>query len=76
MWTSFAANLDPNGHGGEFWFSRCLDVGLTSVVSHIPKWPEYSSKMNFVFRLPRNESYVEDDTYRVEGMEAINRIVR
>ncbi|KAJ5681691.1 uncharacterized protein N7477_001631 [Penicillium maclennaniae] len=61
MWTSFVTDLDPNGHG----------------VSHVPQWPEYSSQSkNFVFRLPRNESYIEDDTYRATGMNVINGIAR
>ncbi|EKV15926.1 Triacylglycerol lipase (LipA), putative [Penicillium digitatum PHI26] len=61
MWTSFAADLDPNGHG----------------VSDIAEWPTYSSRAtNFVFRLPRKESYVEADTYRVDGIDYINSIAR
>ncbi|KAJ6104377.1 hypothetical protein N7523_010697 [Penicillium sp. IBT 18751x] len=61
MWTSFVTDLDPNGHG----------------VSHVPQWPKYSSKTkNFVFRLPMNESYIEDDTYRAKGMNVINGIAR
>ncbi|RAK95454.1 putative triacylglycerol lipase (LipA) [Aspergillus ibericus CBS 121593] len=62
MWTAFVSDLDPNGHG----------------VSDIPQWPKYdpADPYNFVFRLPRNECYVEADTYRAEGMEYINTIVR
>ncbi|KUM60589.1 hypothetical protein ACN42_g6551 [Penicillium freii] len=61
MWTSFVADLDPNGHG----------------VSDIAKWPQYSSRAtNFVLRLPRNESYIEADTYRVDGIDYINNIAR
>ncbi|KAJ5877215.1 hypothetical protein N7455_000680 [Penicillium solitum] len=61
MWTSFVTDLDPNGHG----------------VSDIAKWPKYSSRAtNFVLRLPRNESYVEADTYRVDGIDYINSIAR
>ncbi|KAJ5412022.1 uncharacterized protein N7487_006381 [Penicillium crustosum] len=61
MWTSFVADLDPNGHG----------------VSDIAKWPKYSSRAtNFVLRLPRNESYIEADTYRAEGIDYINSIAR
>ncbi|PYI12031.1 carboxylesterase family protein [Aspergillus sclerotiicarbonarius CBS 121057] len=62
MWTAFASDLDPNGHG----------------VPDIPQWPKYDSSdpMDFVFRLPRTESYVEKDTYRAEGIEYINTIVR
>ncbi|KAF3030899.1 hypothetical protein E8E15_011313 [Penicillium rubens] len=61
MWTSFVADLDPNGHG----------------VSDIAKWPKYSSRTaNFVFRLPQNESYIEADTYRADGMDYINSIAR
>ncbi|KAF7718094.1 Carboxylic ester hydrolase [Penicillium ucsense] len=61
MWTSFVADLDPNGHG----------------VSHLPAWPRYSSHAsNFVFRLPRSESYVEADTYRASGIKYINGIAR
>ncbi|KAL4787594.1 Alpha/Beta hydrolase protein [Aspergillus varians] len=68
MWTTFVADLDPNGHG----------------VPDIPQWPQYLTKSNstsnnpsnFVFRLPRNESYVEDDDYRVDGMAYINTIPR
>ncbi|KAK4236688.1 Alpha/Beta hydrolase protein [Achaetomium macrosporum] len=69
MWASFVADLDPNGHG----------------VTGIPKWPRYTSRRsrsepntasNFVFRLPRGESYVEQDDYRAEGMAYINSIPR
>ncbi|KAJ5341559.1 hypothetical protein N7541_010683 [Penicillium brevicompactum] len=63
MWTSFVADLDPNGHG----------------VSDVSKWPEYTfgnSVSNFVLRLPRNESYVESDTYRTAGIKYINSIAR
>ncbi|KAE8152161.1 alpha/beta-hydrolase [Aspergillus avenaceus] len=61
MWTSFVADLDPNGHG----------------VDDVPQWPKYSDETsNFVFRLPREESYVEDDTDRADGVAYINSIVR
>ncbi|OGE54991.1 hypothetical protein PENARI_c005G11612 [Penicillium arizonense] len=61
MWTSFVADLDPNGHG----------------VADIPEWTRYSDHAaNFVFRLPRNESYVEDDGYRADGIKYINGIAR
>lgn len=92
MWTSFVTDLNPNGHGGEFVllmdcrpllvYRRPLyqSIVLThrwNAVPHIPKWPSYSSKAtNFVFRLSRNESYVEADTYRASGMEFINSIAR
>lgn len=50
---------------------------LTLLVSHIPQWPKYPTKAtNFVFRLPRNESYIENDTYRAAGMDVINNIAR
>ncbi|OJJ76832.1 hypothetical protein ASPBRDRAFT_36016 [Aspergillus brasiliensis CBS 101740] len=62
MWTAFVADLDPNGHG----------------VSGIPHWPKYnlSDPRDFVFRVPRNGSYVEKDTFRTEGIDYINTIVR
>ncbi|KAL6233205.1 hypothetical protein BDW75DRAFT_215736 [Aspergillus navahoensis] len=63
MWASFVTDLDPNGHG----------------VNDIPQWPQYStsdSPSNFVFRLPRNESYVEADDYRVDGIAYLNTIPR
>ncbi|KAL2832450.1 Alpha/Beta hydrolase protein [Aspergillus cavernicola] len=62
MWTSFVADLDPNGHG----------------VPDIPEWPPYTAKepSNFVLRLPKNQSYVEDDDYRVDGMAYLNTIPR
>ncbi|KAL4993601.1 Alpha/Beta hydrolase protein [Aspergillus recurvatus] len=63
MWASFVTDLDPNGHG----------------VNDIPQWPQYStwdSPSNFVFRLPRNESYVEADDYRVDGIAYLNTIRR
>ena len=56
------------------WFR--INVSLI-LVPHIPSWPRYSSQAaNFVFRLPRNESYVESDDYRVLGMDFINSIAR
>ncbi|KAJ5708195.1 Triacylglycerol lipase (LipA) [Penicillium malachiteum] len=61
MWTSFAADLNPNGHG----------------ISNIPQWPDFAhNATNFVFRLPRNESYIELDNYRTAGMDYINSIAR
>ncbi|RDW67168.1 putative triacylglycerol lipase (LipA) [Aspergillus mulundensis] len=63
MWASFVTDLDPNGHG----------------LSDIPQWPEYSASSdpsNFVFRLPRDDSYVEKDDYRVEGIAYLNTIPR
>ncbi|KAL4803973.1 Alpha/Beta hydrolase protein [Aspergillus unguis] len=68
MWASFVADLDPNGHS----------------VPGIPQWPQYTtntssspdSPSNFVFRLPREDSYVERDDYRVEGMAYLNTIAR
>ncbi|KAL5044497.1 hypothetical protein BDW71DRAFT_100745 [Aspergillus fruticulosus] len=63
MWASFVTDLDPNGHG----------------VNDIPQWPQYSasdSPSNFVFRLPRYESYVEADDYRVDGIAYLNTIPR
>ncbi|KAJ5397744.1 hypothetical protein N7509_005857 [Penicillium cosmopolitanum] len=61
MWTSFVTHLNPNGHG----------------LNKIPQWPRYSSKAtNFVFRLPRNESYIEADSYRASGISVINNIAR
>ncbi|GKZ21401.1 hypothetical protein AbraIFM66951_006204 [Aspergillus brasiliensis] len=62
MWTAFVTDLDPNGHG----------------VSGIPHWPKYnlSDPRDFVFRVPRNGSYVEKDTFRTEGIDYINTIVR
>ncbi|KAL0635255.1 hypothetical protein Q9L58_005821 [Maublancomyces gigas] len=60
MWVSFAADLNPNNHN----------------VKGIAEWPAYkqSSPKNFVFR--NDTSYVEDDTYRKEGMDYINTILR
>ncbi|RHZ69278.1 hypothetical protein CDV55_107398 [Aspergillus turcosus] len=63
MWTSFVTDLNPNGHG----------------VPQIPPWPKYTpgkKASNFVFRLPRNGSYVERDDYRLDGMDYINSIAR
>ncbi|KAL5335157.1 Alpha/Beta hydrolase protein [Aspergillus crustosus] len=68
MWTSFVADLDPNGHG----------------VSSIPQWPRYPAKAsagstdpsNFVFRLPKGQSYVENDDYRADGITYLNTIPR
>ncbi|KAI4913672.1 hypothetical protein J4E90_005392 [Alternaria incomplexa] len=59
MWTSFAYDLDPNGHG----------------VSQAPEWPSYATNAtNFVFR--KDQSYIEDDDDRVEGVAYINSLVR
>jgi triacylglycerol lipase len=63
MWASFVTDLDPNGHG----------------IDDIPEWPQYSTSVspsNFVFRLPSNESYVEADDYRVDGIAYLNTIPR
>ncbi|GAB1200241.1 hypothetical protein APSETT444_009611 [Aspergillus pseudonomiae] len=61
MWTSFVADLDPNEHN----------------VANIPVWPQYSQETsNFVFRLPKDGSYIEADTYREDGIEYINSIPR
>ncbi|KAF5860819.1 hypothetical protein ETB97_001039 [Aspergillus alliaceus] len=61
MWTSFVTVLDPNGHD----------------VANIPQWLQYSQEAsNFVFRLPKDESYIEADTYRADGIDYINSIAR
>ncbi|KAI9044261.1 putative triacylglycerol lipase (LipA) [Aspergillus affinis] len=62
MWTSFATDLHPNGHD----------------VPQIASWPRYTphNPSNFVFRLPRQQSYVEPDTDREEGMAYLNGIAR
>ncbi|KAB8225932.1 Alpha/Beta hydrolase protein [Aspergillus novoparasiticus] len=61
MWTSFVVDLDPNGHN----------------VANIPQWPQYSQETsNFVFRLPKDGSYIEADTYREDGIDYINSIPR
>ncbi|KAE8143921.1 Alpha/Beta hydrolase protein [Aspergillus pseudotamarii] len=61
MWTSFVADLDPNGHK----------------VANIPQWPQYSQEAsNLVFRLPKDGSYIEADTYRADGIDYINSIPR
>lgn len=60
-------------------FSRdgVLDAVLTLLVSRIPTWPAYAARpANLVFRLPRNASYVEEDTDRAEGMAYINSLAR
>lgn len=45
------------------------------VVTNIIKWPKYSrNPSNFVFR--SDQSYVEVDTDRKEGVEYINSLVR
>lgn len=78
MWTSFAYDLDPNGHGGGF--PSCLSevelLGLTCcVVPSVVNWPRYgNSTSNFVFR--SDQSYVEPDVDRLEGVAYINTIVR
>ncbi|KAI4646799.1 hypothetical protein J4E93_005023 [Alternaria ventricosa] len=59
MWTSFAYDLDPNGHG----------------ISQTPQWPSYATNAtNFVFR--KDQSYIEDDDDRAEGVAYINNLVR
>lgn len=46
MWTSFAYDLDPNGHG----------------ISGIPEWPQYSKNVsNFVFRADKSYIEDDDD---------------
>lgn len=53
-------------------------IGVTCgrIVKGIAEWPAYkqSGPKNFVFR--NDTSYVEDDTYRKEGMDYINTILR
>ncbi|CAN9203555.1 unnamed protein product [Alternaria alternata] len=59
MWTSFAYDLNPNGHG----------------VPQIPEWPSYASNAtNFVFR--KDQSYIEEDDDRAEGVAYINALTR
>ena len=46
MWTSFAYDLDPNGHG----------------VHGVPAWPQYGKSVsNFVFRADRSYVEDDDD---------------
>ncbi|KAF7595633.1 hypothetical protein BBP40_005381 [Aspergillus hancockii] len=59
MWTTFVSDLDPNGHN----------------VENIQQWPKYSQKTsNFVFRLPKDESYIEDDIYRADAEDEPNEL--
>ncbi|CAG8248610.1 unnamed protein product [Penicillium salamii] len=84
MWTSFVADLDPNGHGGKNFLLNLASGGLrlivdSHLVSGISRWPKYASgtsASNFVLRLPRTESYTEADTYRAAGIAYINSIAR
>lgn len=80
MWTSFVVDLDPNGHNGMcLIIIEKLDIGrnLTYAVANIPQWPQYSQETsNFVFRLPKDGSYIETDTYRADGIDYINSIPR
>lgn len=77
MWTSFAADLDSNAHGGSS--TRLILSVADDIVPAIPKWEMYTCRQgarNLVFRLPRNESYLEPDKYRKEGMGHANKIAR
>ena len=69
MWVSFIHDGNPNNHGQ-------IDV---------PEWPDYSNGnggeavsgfggygKTFVFQANGTGSYVEDDTYRAQGIAAIN----
>ena len=49
---------------------------LTRVaVSQAPEWPSYATNAtNFVFR--KDQSYIEDDDDRAEGVAYINSLVR
>lgn len=76
MWTAFAYDLDPNGHGGLNPHWCILDRLLTRrVVPGTPEWPSYASEAkNFVFR--KDRSYVEADDDRTERVAYINSLVR
>ena len=76
MWTSFAYDLNPNGHGGMCMFTWESRTGLIDMtVAGLPKWPKYGKQpTNFVFRA--DKSYVELDDDRKEGVDFINSIVR
>jgi acetylcholinesterase len=56
--------------------SLSLDAASShSAVSNIDQWPQYgNSTSNFVFRT--DQSYIEKDDDRVEGVVYINTIVR
>lgn len=69
MWASFIATGDPNGHG----------------VEGAPEWPEYMNGaggkpvsgmggygQDMVLQANGTGSYVEGDTYRAEGIAALN----
>jgi acetylcholinesterase len=44
-------------------------------VSNVPEWPSYASNAtNFVFR--KDQSYIEVDDDRAEGVAYINTLVR
>ena len=83
MWTSFAYDLDPNGHGGEFpseplynsQAGNCQLIRHSDSVAGIVRWPRYSSgPQNFVFR--KDLSYVELDTDREAGVAYMNTLER
>jgi triacylglycerol lipase len=71
MWVTFIHDLDPNNHGQE----------------NVPTWPVYVNGaggvaisgfggygQDFVFHANGTGSYVESDTWRAEGIAALNRI--
>ncbi|KAJ5096157.1 hypothetical protein NUU61_005513 [Penicillium alfredii] len=59
------ARLELGQMAARMWVSFVTDLA-----------PNGHGASNFVFLLPRGESYVEPDTYRAAGMDFINRIVR
>jgi acetylcholinesterase len=75
MWTSFAYDLDPNGHGGTLTLIQSTNIANLFVVSGAPSWPQYGKAVsNFVFRT--DKSYIEKDDDRKEGVTYINSLVR
>jgi acetylcholinesterase len=75
MWTSFAYDLDPNGHGRKSTLSACESNLTVDIVQEVPVWSPYGKKAtNFVFRA--DKSYIEKDSNRKEGVSFINSIVR
>lgn len=54
---------------------EAIGIRLTGVVKGIVQWPNYrDGPRNIVLRV--DQSYVEKDTYRADGMAYINTILR
>ncbi|ESZ95400.1 hypothetical protein SBOR_4256 [Sclerotinia borealis F-4128] len=69
---SFVNHGNPNGRSNSTSTSVSNVMSTDSKITTLPNWPLYSNKSPKNLVLNSNKTYVEDDTWRKEGIDFIN----